>query len=71
MIVWCSTGTATGGISNAPSGKFVQVSCGKDFSCAITTDGTVNCWGENGHVRSRVVELSIVLVGDCFFFTSF
>jgi alpha-tubulin suppressor-like RCC1 family protein len=31
---------------NHPSGSFVQVSCGHLFSCAVSLDETIKCWGD-------------------------
>ena len=31
--------------SDAPAGKFVQVSAVGDASCGVRTDGRVECWG--------------------------
>jgi alpha-tubulin suppressor-like RCC1 family protein len=38
-----------------PSGSFVAVAAAMGFSCAIRTDGTLACWGDNtsGQPRRR------------------
>ena len=32
-----------------PDSTFTAISAGRDFSCAIKTDGTIDCWGNNQH----------------------
>lgn len=34
-------------LSHPPTGRFVQMDIGADHACAVRTDGTVACWGEN------------------------
>ncbi len=36
------------GQSDAPSGEFTAVSAGYRHSCGLRTDGTIQCWGDNG-----------------------
>ena len=44
----CTTGCD--GYSQIPSGTVVlQVSTGTDFSCSLSSDGVVNCWGKNNY----------------------
>lgn len=40
------------GQSSAPSGTFVQVSSGHFFTCGVTIDETVKCWGDIKNVPS-------------------
>ena len=44
----CTTGCD--GYSQIPSGTVVvQVSTGTDFSCSLSSDGVVHCWGKNNY----------------------
>ena len=48
----CETKCTPGcdGYSQIPSGTVVlQVSTGVDFSCSLSSDGVVNCWGKNNY----------------------
>jgi len=38
-------GSNTFGQTNAPSGTFLDVASGKDYSCAVATDHSLHCWG--------------------------
>ena len=33
----------------SPTGVFVEVSAGKEHSCGVRPDGTVDCWGSNSY----------------------
>ncbi len=49
------------GQTNAPPGIFKQISCGKFFSCAISFEERVSCWGEMRGVlpEGRFVQVSV------------
>ena len=49
------------GQTNAPPGIFKQISCGKFFSCAISFEERVSCWGEIGDEspEGRFVQVSV------------
>lgn len=36
-----------------PTGKFVSISAGYDFTCGMLTDGTVRCWGINANIANN------------------
>ena len=38
------------GQADAPEGDFVDVSVAERFSCGLRTDGSAQCWGDNGSV---------------------
>ena len=42
-------GSNTHGQTDAPSGRFSQVSAGEDHNCGLRADGSVVCWGSNTH----------------------
>ena len=45
-VVGC-WGSNTHGQTDAPAGRFTQVSTGADHICAVRADGVVVCWGSN------------------------
>ena len=51
-------GNTTHRIASVPSSlqnlKFKKVSAGREHNCAITTDGSVKCWGNNGQGRATM-----------------
>ena len=38
-----------GGEAPSTSGPFIRLSRGADHICALSTDGTISCWGDNAH----------------------
>lgn len=46
-------GNDGGGRTNRPAGNFVSLSAGHDFTCGLTHDGTVRCWGANPEISSN------------------
>ena len=53
-----TTGGTTYPINSVPSNlqnlTYTKVSAGRNHNCAITTDGSVKCWGYNGQGRATV-----------------
>ena len=50
VICW---GAKRAGETEAPSGRYSQVSAGWDHSCGLRSDGGVVCWGRNTHGRTE------------------
>ena len=43
--------------SNSPSGHFARVTVGSNHACGITTDGRVECWGDNTYGQTDVPQV--------------
>ena len=42
------------GQTEAPAGRYTQVSAGGEHSCAVGEDGALSCWGMDGGLGTRV-----------------
>ena len=42
-----------GGQTDAPTGTYTAAAAGGWHNCALRTDGTVTCWGDNTHQQTN------------------
>lgn len=42
------------GLALVPGGPYTQISAGKNHACAVNSNGSIDCWGDNSFLKSTV-----------------